>query len=89
MKLGDATLDGLTEYQRKRLRATLPSEEDVMLGWALSVMRGPAGERPSRVADQVAVLRGLWDDPAEWCTEAMRFASEEITREKGGLYADG
>jgi hypothetical protein len=77
MKTGDALLDGLTDRQRETLRKTLPSERDVMLGWALPLLERPAGERPSRVADQVEVLRGIRADPEAWCVKAIELAQIE------------
>jgi len=72
---GDA-LDNLTPAEKEYLRGTLPTEEEVMLGWALPVLAAPAAERATRVASQLAVLRGLWDDPESWCARALALAAK-------------
>jgi len=75
---GDALLDNLTPAEKEYLRSTLPTEEEVMLGWATPVLAAPAAARLTLVASQIAVLRGLWDDPAGWCSQALKLAAEEV-----------
>ena len=76
-------LDNLTPAEKEYLRGTLPTEEEVMVGWATPVLAASELERRSLVADKIEVLRGLYDDPAGWCARALKLAAES-----GGRHAD-
>jgi len=76
MPRSDDALDNLTDSEKEYLRGCLPTEEEVMLGWAMPVLAAPATERATRVASQLAVLRGLWDDPEGWCARALALAAK-------------
>lgn len=76
-------LENLTPAEMKYLRGCLPTEDELMVGWATPVLAASELERRSLVADKIEVLRGLYDDPAGWCARALRLAAEA-----GGPHAD-
>ena len=69
-------LDNLTAKEKDYLRSTLPTEEELKIGWAKPVLAASEVERRSLVVGQIEVLRGLDDDPVGWCARALRFATE-------------
>lgn len=88
---GDPYYDRFTpeEYAAKNPDiADRPSHEDAMLGWSVPLLERRESEMPTLVAAQVAVLRGLWPDPAAWCVEAIELGRRFIAdREKRGTHA--
>jgi hypothetical protein len=72
------TLDSLTEEEMVRLNNCLPSEWDVMVGWATPVIAASPAERRVLIAAQMEVLDGLYDDPQKWCRHALELA--EVSR---------
>ena len=74
----DDALDNLTPAEKEYLRGTLPSEEDVMLGWALPLLAAPEAERRDQAAWKIAVLEGLYDDPQAWVERAFELAAAEV-----------
>jgi hypothetical protein len=69
-----------TEKEKAYLRSTLPTEEEVMLGWALPVLGRPPVECRVLVAAQIEVLEGFDPDPAGWCARALELAAREGER---------
>jgi hypothetical protein len=67
-------LDNLTAAEKARLMDCIPSEWDVMVGWATPVLAAPMTERRVLIAAQMQVLSGLYDDPQEWCRRALELA---------------
>ena len=72
-----------TEAEREHLRSCLPTEEEIMVGWAMPLLKASPPERRVLVAAQLEVLDGLQDDPAAWCARALQLAAGE-----GGRDAD-
>ena len=69
-------LENLTDEEKVLLRESLPTLEEVMIGWALPVIAAPPGQQRLMVAAQVEVLTGLWEDPEAWCVEAIKRGRE-------------
>ena len=67
-------LDSLTDEQMDYLRSTLPTEEEVMIGWATHVLAASEIERRILISAQVQVLDGLSADPSAWCRDALLLA---------------
>jgi len=76
----DDALDNLTPAEMEYLRSTLPTEEEVMVGWAMPLLARPEAERRDQAAWKIAVLDGLYDDPQAWVERAFELAAEEIAR---------
>lgn len=74
---GDTLLDNLTPAEKEYLRGCLPTEQEIMLGWALPVLAAPASARATLVASQIEIVEPFWDDPEEWCREALKLARAE------------
>ena len=70
-------LDHLTPAEKAMLRTSLPTDEEVMVGWALPLLDMPLAEKVLAVADKIEVLTGLWDDPRAWCVRALEAAQKE------------
>jgi hypothetical protein len=79
---GDALLDNLTTEDKAYIASRLPTEAETMLSWATPVLAAPEAERADRVACQIAVLEGIWADPAAWCVRALKLAAEEARHAK-------
>jgi len=67
-------LDNLTTAEKLFLAGCLPTEDELMIGWAMPVLAAPEAERVTLVAAQIAVLKGLYEDPAGWCARALMLA---------------
>ena len=67
-------LDNLTEAEQEVIRASLPTTEEVMIGWATPVLAASEIERRLLISAQVQVLDGLSADPSAWCRDALLLA---------------
>jgi hypothetical protein len=67
-------LDHLTAAEKTVLRISLPTDDEVMIGWATPLLDLTPAQKALAVADQMAVLEGLWDDPRAWCVRALEMA---------------
>ena len=71
-----------TAEEKAWLRDTcLPTETEVMLGWALPLLSKLPIERRVLVAAQIEVLDGIQEDPVSWCARALQLALEEADRD--------
>ncbi len=70
-----------TDEEKARLRECLPTERDVMLGWAMPLLSKSPLERRVLVAAQIEVLDGINEDPAGWCARALELARAEAHRD--------
>jgi len=70
-------LDNLTPAEKKRLRASRPTEDELKVGWATPLLDKSDLERRVLVACQLEVLDGIEEDPAGWCRAALALAEKE------------
>jgi len=73
---GDA-LDRLSPAEKVQLRACLPTEDEIKVGWATPLLDKSDLERRVLVAAQLEVLEILEADPAAWCARALALAEKE------------
>ena len=78
----DTPFPTFTPAEKAYLRGCLPSEEEVIVGWALPVLARPASERAVLIAAEVEVLENLCADPISWCYDALTLAEK-----RGGGHA--
>lgn len=72
--VSDDVLDNLTDEEKLFLRSTLPTEEEVMIGWATPVLTASPVERRVLVASKIEVLEAFHEDPEGWCARALALA---------------
>jgi hypothetical protein len=70
----DIGFDFLTATERKTLSGEFPPIEKRLFEWAAVVKYLPLTDRKLRIAEKVAVLRGLYPDPEAMVEEAMLHA---------------
>jgi hypothetical protein len=71
------SLLNLTETEKEEVRDSLPTDEELKIGWALPVLRASESERRIMVGAQIEVLSVFEEDPKGWCREALRLAGKE------------
>ena len=72
LPLPDEDFPHLTWVERQEMQSSLPTDTDLMLGWALPVLALTGPERKVMVAAQIEVLTGRYEDPVAWCVAAIR-----------------
>jgi len=69
--------DRLSPPELTLLRISLPTDDEVRVGWALPLLDLPASQKTLAVQMQIEVLTGLWADPRAWCVRAFELAERE------------